>query len=95
MRDLSVQYGDRTTPAVQGLSFVVEPGEIVALSGPSGAGKSTALAAIAGLLGTTADGSVTVNGEISGVDPGSVAWVPQHPEMFAETVWEEIALYGA
>ncbi len=92
--DLTVKYGDRSTPAVDGLSFTVEPGEIVALSGPSGSGKSTALAALAGLLGTTANGSVTVTGQMSGLDPERIAWVPQHPEMFAETVWQEIALYS-
>ncbi len=92
--DLWVHYGDRSTPAVDGLSFAVEPGEIVALSGPSGSGKSTALAAIAGLLGTTANGSVTVTGTISGADLSSIAWVPQHPEMFANTVREEVALYA-
>ncbi len=92
--DLRVHYGDRSTPAVDGLSFTVEPGEIVALSGPSGSGKSTALATIAGLLGTTANGSVTVTGTISDIDRSRIAWVPQHPEMFADTVRKEVALYA-
>ena len=92
--DLTVQYGDRANPAVDQLSFTARSGEIVALSGPSGCGKSTALAAIAGLLGTTSNGSVTVSGEIAGIEPDAIAWVPQHPETFADTAGEEIALYG-
>src|ERR1700761_8842268 len=53
--------------AVDGLTFEIEPGELVALLGPSGCGKTTALRILAGF--ETADsGSVTVDGrDISGV----------------------------
>jgi len=92
--DLRIQYADRLHPAVDGLSFRAAPGEVVALSGPSGSGKSTALAAIAGLLGTTADGSIRVSGQVEGVAANGIAWVPQHPATLAETVGAEIQLYG-
>ena len=93
VRDLSVQYGDRAQPAVAGLSFVAEAGQIVALTGASGAGKSTVLAAIAGLLGNTSGESpAQVTGEIAGIDPQRLAWVSQHPMTYAETVGEEIRL---
>lgn len=40
-------YGDHSV--LNGLSFVVEPGEIASLLGPNGAGKTTLLSIIAGL----------------------------------------------
>lgn len=47
VRDLSVRYGE--IEALRGVSFTVEPGEVVTLLGANGAGKSTTLRAISGL----------------------------------------------
>ena len=44
-------YGD--TVAVAGISFRVEPGEVLGLVGPNGAGKTTTLRALAGILTPT------------------------------------------
>ena len=46
--DIQKSYGK--TRALQGISFTVDDGEIVALLGPSGCGKSTLLSIIAGLV---------------------------------------------
>ncbi len=48
VRDLSVSYG--AINALQGISFKVAKGEIVALIGANGAGKSTTLKTISGLV---------------------------------------------
>ena len=50
--------------AVRGLSFAVEPGEVLGLVGESGAGKSVTALALMGLLpsGTVVEGSVRLRG---------------------------------
>ncbi len=47
--------------AVRGISFAVQPGEILALIGPNGAGKSTTLKMVATLL-TPTGGEITLAG---------------------------------
>ncbi len=49
--------------AVDGLSFIVEPGEIIGFLGPNGAGKTTTLKMLSGLLYPTA-GEVSVLGHL-------------------------------
>jgi ABC-type lipoprotein export system ATPase subunit len=63
IRDAFVVYPSPSggTVALQGLTLVVEPGEIVVLLGPSGSGKTTLLRAVAGFERLTA-GSVRVLG---------------------------------
>jgi branched-chain amino acid transport system ATP-binding protein len=53
--------------AVNGVSFAVQPGEIIGLIGPNGAGKSTLFALVAGALPRDA-GTVKLHGEdVSGL----------------------------
>ena len=59
VENLSKRYGDKL--AVDGLSFVVQPGIVTGFLGPNGSGKSTTMRMIAGLDKPTA-GRVTVNG---------------------------------
>ena len=66
---LEVRRGGR--PIVQGVSFRVERGEILALMGTSGAGKTTVLRAIAGLEPVTA-GRVSIEGGGAGTGIGMV-----------------------
>ena len=49
------------TPALEDVSLMVEPGELVSLLGPSGCGKSTTLRLIAGLEAPD-DGSIRIDG---------------------------------
>ena len=47
VQDLHKKYGG--TPAVDGLSFAVQPGRVTGFAGPNGAGKSTTMRLILGL----------------------------------------------
>ncbi|MFE3369200.1 ABC transporter ATP-binding protein [Streptomyces sp. NPDC059173] len=58
-RDLRKTYG--STPALDGASFSVHPGEVVAVMGPSGSGKSTLLHCLAGII-TPDSGTITYAG---------------------------------
>ncbi len=50
MRGLTFTYPKASTPAVRGMDFTVERGEIFGFLGPSGAGKSTTQRLLIGLL---------------------------------------------
>ena len=51
----------RTVKAVDGISFDIQPGEIVGYIGPNGAGKSTTIKMMTGILKPT-EGTIQVNG---------------------------------
>ncbi|MFF7095885.1 thiol reductant ABC exporter subunit CydD [Streptomyces rubradiris] len=94
--DVSVRYPGRSSDAVTGVSFRVEPGETVALVGPSGAGKSTLLGVLLGFVRPTG-GRVRVGGaDLAGLDleewRSRIAWVPQRPHLYAGTIAENVRL---
>jgi len=96
--DLQAGYGD--FKALHGVSFAVEPGEIVCVIGANGAGKSTTLKSIIGIVRPTG-GTVIFDGEhIEGRAPGEVverglALVPEGRNLFAAMTVEENLMVGA
>lgn len=72
------------TPTLQGLSFTVRPGELLAVVGPVGAGKSSLLSAVLREL-PPSQGLVSAHGRI--------AYVSQQPWVFSGTVRSNI-LFG-
>jgi branched-chain amino acid transport system ATP-binding protein len=96
VQDLGVSY--RKVRAVNGVSFTVRPGEVVAVLGANGAGKSTLLRAVAGVLRPDT-GSVRFEGtDITGWASHRVArrglrLVPEGRGLLARmTVWENLVM---
>jgi len=61
-RNLTKRYGSFT--AVDGISFRVEPGQVLGFLGPNGAGKSTTMKMIAGFLAPTAGGATVAGFDV-------------------------------
>ncbi|MHA7263826.1 thiol reductant ABC exporter subunit CydC [Arthrobacter sp. TMN-37] len=91
VRDLTARFEGTARPLFSGLSLTLPEGTVTALTGPSGSGKSTLMALLAG---TAPPPGLELTGTLAGAAPGSVAWVPQHPEFLEDTVGEELALYA-
>jgi ATP-binding cassette subfamily C protein CydCD len=77
-------------------TFTLAPGETVAVTGPSGVGKTTLLNALLGFV-PAAEGRILVGGtDLAAIDPADwhrqIAWVPQHPHLFAGTVADNVRL---
>ncbi|MBO0937600.1 gliding motility-associated ABC transporter ATP-binding subunit GldA [Fibrella sp. HMF5335] len=73
--------------AVDAISFVVQPGEIVGFLGPNGAGKSTTMKMLTGYL-TPSSGTATVAGHDILTDPmavrRSVGYLPEHNPLYLD-----------
>lgn len=87
VRDLHKSYGP--VRAVRGVSFGIQPGEVVGLLGDNGAGKSTVVRCIAGL--TTPDsGVILVQGKQVAITSPRIT-----KELGIETVHQDLMLVGA
>ncbi|MEX5272082.1 thiol reductant ABC exporter subunit CydD [Kocuria sabuli] len=87
LHGVTVQYPHRPTPALKDVDAELPGGSVLSVEGPSGSGKSTLLGVLAGTV-EAQEGSVT------GIDPDTVAWVPQHIHTVGTTVLDEVQLYA-
>jgi len=98
LNDLVVLYGE--VEAVRGISFAVEPGEVVTLLGSNGAGKSTTLRAISGLAKPAA-GEILFEGKsIRGLSSEQIvrlgiSHVPEGRRVFPGLTVRENIMLGA
>jgi ATP-binding cassette subfamily B protein len=93
-KDVSFTYEGATLPALDHVSFRVEPGQTVALVGPSGGGKTTA-ASLIPRFWDVSDGAVEVGGvDVRDTDPhvlmDQVAFVFQNNRLFKSSILENV-----
>lgn len=95
VRDLKRSIGD--VPLLDGVSFTVFSGEVIAMVGPSGAGKTTLLTAIAGIAPADS-GDVLLDGQdfhqLLANDRSVVGIVPQDDVVHADLTVEESLFYA-
>lgn len=93
--DVGKRYGRAV--ALEGVTFELAPGEVLALIGANGAGKSTLIKSIVGLVKHSGD--VTVAGVNVARHPREahrlVGYLPQHPALHPDLSVRETALFYA
>ena len=93
-KDVSFTYDGSDLPALDHVSFRVEPGQTVALVGPSGGGKTTA-ASLIPRFWDVSSGAVEVGGvDVRQTDPhvlmDQVAFVFQNTHLFKASILENV-----
>lgn len=93
-RDVSFTYPNADIPALQNVSFIINPGEKVGFIGKIGSGKSTIAKLILKLYEPTS-GSILIDDiDISQIDPADLrrfmGYVPQEVNLFMGTIKENI-----
>ena len=93
-KDVSFTYDGAELPALDHVSFRVEPGQTVALVGPSGGGKTTA-ASLIPRFWDVSSGAVEVGGvDVRQTDPhllmDQVAFVFQNTHLFKASILENV-----
>lgn len=96
LRDVVFSYPGASTPSVNHMSFVIEPGERVGVIGAVGSGKTTLERLILNLYEPSA-GSVQIDGtDVRQIDPGdlrrNVGAVQQSPQLFYGSVRDNITM---
>ncbi len=84
--------GYTKTPVLKGISFDIQPNELVGLIGLNGAGKSTTIKHIIGLM-EPKDGRIAINGKTIAEDRDSYrkkfTYIPETPILYDELTLEE------
>lgn len=93
---VSHRFNPNAEPALNGVSFEVEPGEVVAITGPNGSGKSTIINLVAGVY-RPQFGSVLIDGinvrQMDTIDlRQQIGLAPQISELIYGTIEQNLRL---
>ncbi|HNS36345.1 MAG TPA: thiol reductant ABC exporter subunit CydD [Anaerolineaceae bacterium] len=93
---VSYTYPGRQLEALDNLSFTLHAGKVTALVGPSGSGKTTIVNLLLRFI-QPQSGAIWLNDQpLSGFDLAAwrqqIAWVPQQPHLFHDTIAANIRL---
>ncbi len=94
LKDVYFKY-DEATPVLNGVSFKVNPGEVIAIMGPTGCGKSSLIHLLTRLYDY--EGSITMDGvELDTINRGNlrnqVGIVLQEPFLFSKSIKDNIMM---
>jgi ATP-binding cassette subfamily B protein len=93
---VSFRYSLNVDPALIGIEFRVNPGDLVAISGPNGGGKSTLLKMILGMYQPQAGSILIDNIDIRQLDPielrRAIGYAPQDTQLFRATIGQNLRL---
>jgi ATP-binding cassette subfamily C protein LapB len=93
-KNVTFNYPDSEVPALDDVSFVINPGEKVAIIGRIGSGKSTIAKLILRLYEPTSGTILIDDIDISQIDPAdlrrSISYVPQDVNLFRGTIKDNI-----
>ncbi len=96
-RNLTFTYPGAPRPALDGISFTIEPGQTVAVVGPIGSGKSTLAMALPRLLEIAPDQLFVDGHDITQIGlndlRAAIAFVPQDSFLFSTTIRNNVR-YG-
>jgi len=93
---VSFRYSLNVDPALVGVEFTVNPGELIAVTGPNGGGKSTLFKLLLGMYQPQA-GSILIDGvDIRQLDPIElrriIGYAPQEAQFFRATISQNMRL---
>ena len=91
----NVSYRYNNVPVLTGLNMVIEPGQKIGIIGPSGSGKSTLLKLLPLFIEPSQGRIMIDNVDIQTVSLQElrqrIAWIAQSPQLFNETILENLA----